>query len=804
MGVESMGATIGIRGRYRRSAMIRTSRAWLVAFAVVLGCGLAFAGCADGAQVSGLTSRCDGVNPCGDPMCANLPACQSMCGNGRVEPGEECDDGNTSNGDGCDANCTLPRCGNGIVDDGEACDDGNPTNGDHCEADCTLPRCGNGIVDDGEQCDDGNAIDGDGCETSCTLPRCGNAIVDPGEECDDGNSTNGDGCDANCTIPRCGNGIADPGEACDDGNAADGDGCESDCTLPRCGNAIVDRGEECDDGNLSNGDGCDANCTRPRCGNGIVDDGEQCDDGNAIDGDTCESSCTLPRCGNGIRDRGEQCDDSNAIEGDGCTSTCQLSHTTYVKASNTGVNDQFGVSVALSLDGSTLAVGAPGEASAATGIGGNQADNTARDAGAVYVYVHTGGTWVLQAYIKASNTGGGDQFGWSVALSADGSVLAVGAPSEDSRATGTGGDPSDNGARDAGAVYVFTRQADVWHQQAYVKASNTDVDDQFGWSVALSADGATLAASALGEASAATGIDGDQVDDSIAGAGAVYVFTRDDTGWHQQAYVKSSNNDPGDGFGDGFGFAIALSADGTTLAVGAPQEDSAASGVGAEQSDNSASSSGAVYVLARDGAVWRQQAYVKASNPEFADNFGTSVALSGDGATLAVGALGEDSAATGIDGSQSNNDIAESGAAYVFARRDAAWSQQAYVKASNTGGGDQFGWSVALSPDGATLAVGAYAEDSAATGLGGDQANNSAGVSGAVYRYTRDGTAWHQRLYVKASNTGLGDSFGYSVALAADGTLVMGATGEASAATGVGGNQANNSARQAGAVYVLQ
>ena len=246
----------------------------------------------------------------------------SICGDGVRACDEECDDGNLINGDGCDANCTLPRCGNGIVDAAEPCDDGNPVNGDDCENDCTLPRCGNGIVDAAEPCDDGNPVNGDDCENDCTLPRCGNGILDAGEECDDGNLINGDGCDANCTLPRCGNGIVDAGEECDDGNRNPFDGCTKACTM--CGNGIVTPPEECDSPNLINGERCDAKCALlPRCGNGIVDAAEECDDGNGVNGDGCAVNCTQPRCGNGIVDAAEECDDfgtciGSANAGDGC------------------------------------------------------------------------------------------------------------------------------------------------------------------------------------------------------------------------------------------------------------------------------------------------------------------------------------------------------------------------------------------------------------------------------------------------------------------------------------------------------
>jgi FG-GAP repeat protein len=241
---------------------------------------------------------------------------------------------------------------------------------------------------------------------------------------------------------------------------------------------------------------------------------------------------------------------------------------------------------------------------------------------------------------------------------------------------------------------------------------------------------------------------------------------------------------------------VALSGD--TLVVGAAEEDSNATGVNGNQADNSAGNSGAAYIFVRNGTVWSQQAYLKASNTGVFDFFGNAVGISGD--TVVVGASIEDSNATGVNGNQADNSAGDSGAAYVFVRSGTIWSQQAYLKASNTGGSDQFGYAVAVSAD--TVVVGADREDSNAMGVNGNQADNSAGDSGAAYVFVRNGVAWSQQAYLKASNTGAGDFFGGAVALAGN-TAVVAAYEEDSNATGVNGNQADNSAMTAGAAYVF-
>jgi hypothetical protein len=460
----------------------------------------------------------------------------------------------------------------------------------------------------------------------------------------------------------------------------------------------------------------------------------------------------------------------------------------YLKASNTSSGQSFGWSVALSGDGATMAVGARYEGSTARGINGNQNDGTAPGSGAVYVFTRTGNDWSQQAYVKASNTATNAQFGTAVALPKDGNTLVVGSPHENSGATGIGGDQSLFTAKASGAVYVFQRSGGVWSQQAYVKASNTDAGDAFGTALSLSKDGDMLAVGAPHESSNARGIDGDQSNNAALSSGAVYVFGRTAGIWSQQAYVKASNTDPD----DDFGHALALSGDGNTLAVGADYEASSAQGIDGDQSDNSSAHSGAVYVFARkrfiEGLFWVQQAYMKPPmtfainysfgssvaladdgnrlvvgapfprggavdifertgsvwlrqielsgvNTESYDSFGWSVALSGVGDLLVVCAPGERGSASGIGGDQNDNRAPGSGAVYAFAAAGGTWSQSAYVKASNTDAGDQFGSGVALSGDGTILAVGADYESGNAVGIGGDQSNNSLAYAGALYLY---------------------------------------------------------------------
>ncbi|HNB37152.1 MAG TPA: S-layer homology domain-containing protein, partial [Anaerolineales bacterium] len=371
--------------------------------------------------------------------------------------------------------------------------------------------------------------------------------------------------------------------------------------------------------------------------------------------------------------------------------------------------------------GNTIVVGAYLEDSNAGGVNGNQLDNSATDSGAAYVFTLSGGVWSQQAYLKASNTGSNDYFGFPVAISGD--TIVVAAANEDSDAIGVNGNQGNNNEGESGAVYVFTRSNNNWSQQAYLKASNGDAIDLFGKSIAISGD--TIVVGAPYEDSNATGVNGNQLDNSASNSGAAYVFTRSNGVWNQQAYLKSSNTDGSDLFG------TSIDISGDTIAVGVPYEDSDATGVNGDQLDNSADAAGAVYIYIRNGNTWSPQAYLKASNTEAGDSFGYALSISGD--MLAVGAIKEDSNAGGVNGNEANNSASDSGAAYIFTRNGSNWSQQAYIKASNTEPADSFGYQIKV--DGNTLIAGAFNEDSIATGVNGNQGDNSAMEAGALYAF---------------------------------------------------------------------
>jgi hypothetical protein len=452
----------------------------------------------------------------------------------------------------------------------------------------------------------------------------------------------------------------------------------------------------------------------------------------------------------------------------------------------------------------------------------------------------------MSTYVKASNTATKMSFGQFVAISND--TIVVSAGLESSAATGVNGNENDYSALRSGAAYVFVREENSWAQQAYLKASNTEAGDLFGgakecdwvkeyWTHGnrrVAIDGDTIVVAAPGEDSAATGVDGDQHDNSATDSGAAYVFVRQGQAWGQQAYLKASNTRKG----DQFGHSVDISGD--TIVVGAVRASSAAN------SDN-----GAAYVFVRHGHTWTQQASLKPTAYGGGRYFGDDVEISGD--TIAVTNFGvkhwsssdvhskgravtvfsrqgdiwtQQDRFSGVDVSGTilfgyglalfENSLAVVGAsemtkwgpmartvqaAFVFIRKAGRWSL--LTKAALPSGNETVHFSSQLAISGDLMVAGESHEDSRATGIDGDQSDTSASNSGAAFIYRRSGNAWNQESYLKPSNTQSGDGFGAAVATSGT-TVVVGAPAEDSAARGIDGIEDNNDAMDSGAVYIFE
>jgi cysteine-rich repeat protein len=327
---------------------------------------------------------CGDATDCTREFCTQAGGCQYygtygacvVCGNGRLDAGEDCDDGNLLDGDCCSSTCHYDAFG-------ATCDDGNAASVlDHCNGYGVCQACNNGVYEPGETCEDGNTVDGDCCSSTCQL--------DPeGAACDDGLAcSTAAACDAyGVCHPSagdcCGDGVVQPelGESCDDGNVSDDDCCLAtcqpknygaecdfpyatacnpvgicggngscymgpsicDCCTAHAGPTCTDQAcwqcvafdeqqYSCSYGNWTSTcvgiaqTACapECGCVAQTCGNGTINPGEQCDDGNQISGDCCSSTCQTEAgcCGNGTVNQGEQCDDGNLVSGDCCSSSC--------------------------------------------------------------------------------------------------------------------------------------------------------------------------------------------------------------------------------------------------------------------------------------------------------------------------------------------------------------------------------------------------------------------------------------------------------------------------------------------------
>jgi hypothetical protein len=347
-------------------------------------------------------------------------------------------------------------------------------------------------------------------------------------------------------------------------------------------------------------------------------------------------------------------------------------------SSGAAQRDQFGSAVALSANGSTALIGAP------------EHNNSI---GAAYVFVHSGSSWIQEAELSPIAGAARDSFGAVVALSADGRTALIFEQGNNStgkvgvfvrsgaswmrQAVLTASDAADhtvfghalalsaNGGTalisapyrnvNSGSVYIFARSGAKWSQEAEFTGSDTEPDDQFGNTVALSADGSTALIAAPFRNS---------------GVGTAYIFVRRGPSWTQQAEF-TPNDAP---VNAQVGWVLALSADGRTALI---------------------YSWTAVYVLVQRGPRWTQQAKLTASDETWADGFGSAVALSANGSSALIAASNKDN----------GNEV---GTAYVFTRSGSNWSQQAEMTSSDGKVGDVFGSGVALSAAGNTALIGAY------------------------------------------------------------------------------------------------
>jgi hypothetical protein len=341
--------------------------------------------------------------------------------------------------------------------------------------------------------------------------------------------------------------------------------------------------------------------------------------------------------------------------------------------------DAFGFSTKLSSDGQTAVVGADG-------AGGT---------GAVYVF--TGGKkWKQSAQLSPGGLASGDAFGWATAISGDGSTIVAGAIGH-------------NGY--TGSAYVFTFKHGKWKNAGTLTAKDGASGDEFGYSVAVSNDGSTIAVGTNGTSQSAN---------------EAYVFTRSGHGYAETGEVTGSDTQSG----DSFGYTVALSGDGNTLAAGSPWHDNL---------------TGAAYVFTQSGGSWNQVAELTASNGVANDVFGGVVSLSADGKVLGIGAAGVSS---------------HVGAAYVFTGSGSNWTQQAELQSSDGTPNEYFGHQVSVSGNGKTIAVGSQEH----------------GAAGNAYVFAGKGGSWKQTAEVSGSDSGSGDWFGYSVGLDGNGKeLIVGA-----------------------------
>ena len=361
---------------------------------------------------------------------------------------------------------------------------------------------------------------------------------------------------------------------------------------------------------------------------------------------------------------------------------------------------------------------------------------------------------VESKYLKHCSPTAADAFGSGNMVAISKNFAAVSTNLDDANSDTT---PSNNALADSGAVFVYQRDdlTGDWVAVDFLKASNLETLDWFGYSVALDGENKRIIVGARQEDSNSSA---NPANNSLSAAGAAYIFERDTTGnWAQVAYLKHPSPDATDNCGS----AVAI--DGDFAVIGCPDEDS---NTDTNPANDGASASGCAIVYQRaGGGTWSQYDFLKASNLGNTDQFGSDVGISGD--YIVVGSPGEDSNTDVLPG---NNSASASGAAYIYKYDGVSnWAQEDYLKASNVEANDTFGASVDVTEEGYAI-VGARNEDSNSSASPGD---NSVSASGAAYIFEWDGVSnWAQQAYLKHPSPTTSDLFGIEVAISGNYAIV--------------------------------
>lgn len=368
-----------------------------------------------------------------------------------------------------------------------------------------------------------------------------------------------------------------------------------------------------------------------------------------------------------------------------------------LSASDKAAEDYFGSTIAIDDTGTRVIVGAYGVDT-----------NSLSYAGKAYIFVRSGSTWTQEAILKANTPATAGYFGFSVAITGSGDRVAIGAYG------------ADGSIASSGTLYIFNRSGTTWTQEARFAAGSLNANDQFGYCVAIDSTGDRVAVGApMNDLNASDG-------------GVVFIFKRNVTTWTQEARIVPSEINTNIQFGT----SLDITSDGSRIVAGAPFLVA-----------GSITANGRAYVFVRSGTTWSQEQIIANSDaPATYDNYGSKVAISGDGTRLVVGCLGKE-----------YSSYTDAGACYVYSRSGSSWSFERKLISSTVNSYSNFGGAIAINNNGTRIAI----------GEGTVQAGSK---KGAVHTYTRSGTTWTFETKIIASQAFTG--IGASVDITSDGSRI--------------------------------